>query len=127
MVAKYEFDFGTMFIFEHFAMGIMNEGVALRKEENQKLLEVSRKHFSDRPYGYISYRIHSYSVDPHVYIDTAQETNLVAIAVVSENPLNKLSLEVEKLFWEREFEHFIDVEDAQLWIEEKVKLLSKSA
>ena len=121
MIAQYELNFGTVYVFDTFLMSIIDEDVAFRTEENNKLLHISRKHFKDRPYGYISYRAYSYSVDPVVYVESSKETNLVAIAVVAMDPINKLGVSVEKLFFNRELKYFENIDDAKKWIKQTLK------
>ncbi len=121
MLAKYDLNFGSVYVFDNFLMSIIDEGIAFRTEENKQLLEISRLHFKDKPYGYISHRVYSYSVDPVVYTESSKESNLTAIAVVSENPINKLGIEVEKIFFDREIKHFNLIEDAKKWIKQTLR------
>jgi hypothetical protein len=124
---EYEFDFGTIYIFDDFGLSIMNEGVIIGLEENKILRDILNKHFVDRPCGYISYRAFSYSVDPIVYVETSKEENLTAIAVVSDNDLNKMALEVEQKFFNKELKHFNNLEKAKEWISQTIKYHNKFA
>lgn len=69
-----------------------------------------------KPYAYISHRIHSYSVDPTVYIDAAKQEGLEAIAVVSENPITSTNVLIEKQFFNQPFESFTTIEGAKNWL-----------
>lgn len=110
-------DFGTVELYDSFAVGVMNEGISLKSEENKYLLNVFENSYHDKNFGFISNRIHSYSVDPTVYKETSGLKNLVAIAVVMSNPAQHLSVEIEKMFYNKPFEYFDNLEDAKKWIQ----------
>ncbi len=119
---EHELPFGTLYFFEHFAIGVMNEGITLSEEENNTLLDLCREHFAGKPYGYISYRINSYSVNPTIYNAFSEEDRrtFIAFAVVSKNPLNELTAKTEKLFFKNFFKQFNTIEEAEAWVSEKV-------
>jgi DUF1365 family protein len=98
----------------------MKEGVTVKPEYNDELLKISEKYFSERSFGYITYRKNSYAVDPMIYLKTSMIENLVAFAVVSTDDLRIRNLEVEKRFLKKPFKHFSNLDDAKDWVNEMV-------
>lgn len=120
---KIELDFGVVSIHENILIAKLNEGILFDVESNQKLLELGSEIFKDRNYGYISHRVNSYAVDPMVYFESANKTNLKAIAVVSENEITRRNAaSVEKKFYKdnNSFEVFQTLEEAVEWIKPKI-------
>jgi hypothetical protein len=120
MVKTLFYEFGEIGVFKNFVIAIMKEGTTVKPEHNNDLTEIAKKYFSDRPFGYISYRKNSYAVDPMVYLQTSKINNLVAFAVVSEDGLKTANVELEKLFLKKPFKHFLKLDDAKDWINEIV-------
>lgn len=116
------FDFGKVFIEDGIAIAEMNEGIVFDSNHNKQLLNYCKENFGNAPYGYISYRTQSYSVNPTVYIETAQNSNLKAIAVVSVNPLNKVNAAIEKQFFEYPFEVFNSLTEAKNWLRQLLQI-----
>lgn len=122
-IKKLELDFGLVTIMESILISELKEGIVFGPEENQKLLDLGLELFEGRPYGYISHRVNSYSVDPMVYIDSANAKNLHAIAVVSQNEITRLNAEkVERKFYKNSnsFEVFNDLNKAIEWIKQQI-------
>ena len=115
---KINFDFGSVEVFDGFAIGEYNEGIDLGAEQNDKLIHVCKKYYKDKPFGYISNRTTSFSIDPTVYLKSNKITNLQAIAVVVKNPAQVLSASIEKIFFGRSFQYFDSLNDAVSWIRE---------
>lgn len=125
MSKKIELSFGTFELHDYYTVGIINEGEDLRSQENQDLINLCKKHYTESHFGYISYRKNSYSVDPTVYMETSKLPNLVAIAVVISEPAQKLSATIEKIFFDKPFEYFDSLKEAQRWIHNIVVLTNQ--
>lgn len=110
------FDFGKVKIQEHIVIAEMKEGITFDTNYNTEFLTYCKNHFKGETYGYISNRIHSYSVNPTVYLDTAKNSNIRAIAIVSSNPINKGNANIERQFFEYPFEVFSTLEQAIEWM-----------
>ena len=118
--SPYKLEFGTVFIADHYILAVMNEGVTILPEHNQNLVDAAERFFKDRPFGYITHRIHSYSVDPKVYLETSKISNLVAFAVVSGDQISLNNTKVEQLFLDKPVQLFDELEAAQAWIQDIV-------
>lgn len=70
MIITHNFDFGTFQFHEYYVVGVITEGISFNAFKNQLFLEACKAHFNDAPFGYISYRRHSNSVDPTIYLET---------------------------------------------------------
>jgi len=121
MIRLYNLDFCKLEIHHDHVIAIMHEGIVVSVENNAILIKIAEKHFKKKPFVYITHRIHSYSVDPIVYIKTAKIPNLVGFAVVSNDPIQKTLTKYEKSFFEKEFRRFDDMKSALAWKDKMVK------
>lgn len=117
---KINFDFGSVEVFDGFAIGEFNEGLDIKAEQSETLIKVCKKYYKDKPFGYISNRTASYSIDPTVYLKSKKIKNLHAIAVVVKNPAQILSAKIEKIFFGRSFQYFGSLTEAVNWIREVI-------
>lgn len=115
-------DFGKVWFKGNILIAELNEGILFDVENNRKLLEIGKEVFSNKPYGYISHRIHSYAVNPMVYLESANTENLKAIAVVTTNETCKNNTLLERQFYKEanSFEVFDSLENAFNWIQHKI-------
>lgn len=113
-----ELDFGKVWFRDNILIAELNEGILFDVENNRQLLEIGKKAFKEQPYGYISYRINSYAVNPMVYLESANVVNLKAIAVVSNNVVCRNNAILEKQFYRdsNSFEIFSNLEEAIDWM-----------
>lgn len=113
-----ELDFGKIWFKDNILIAELNEGILLDVESNRKLLAIGKKNFGNDPYGYISYRVNSYAVNPMVYLDSASISNLKAIAVVSSNPMSRNNAILERQFYKdtNSFEIFSNLDEAIAWV-----------
>ncbi|WP_179338412.1 hypothetical protein [Winogradskyella ludwigii] len=112
------FDFCSMTIYDNYVITVINEGVVITLEHNETLLKVAESYFSNKPFVYISNRINSYSVDPKVYFKTEQIPTIKGLAVVTNNYQVKVNAKIEKMFFNKPFEIFTELEDAVAWANE---------
>ena len=114
------YEFCEVEVYNNYIVVVMHEGINLTPKKNEVLLNIAIKYFKNTPFGYITHRIHSYSVDPSIYFETSKIENLVAFAVVSSKQINITNSKLEKIFYKNPFQHFIELEDAISWIKEEV-------
>lgn len=127
MIKTEYYEFGKVSIFDKFLVVIMNEGVNVIPEYNDKLIDIAKEYYSNRYFGYITYRKNSYSVNPLTYIETSKIENLVGLAVVCpEECLMLRNVEIEKHFSKKPIQDFKHLDDAKNWILELVKKESEN-
>lgn len=107
-------NFCTLSFYDSYVIAVINEGEHIDHEINQKLINIMDEHY-ETPYVYITHRIHSYSVDPHVYPKTTTAKNLTGFAVVSDDYVSKNNAKIERLFFGKPFEIFSELDDAITW------------
>ncbi|NCT16939.1 MAG: hypothetical protein COZ75_07720 [Flavobacteriaceae bacterium CG_4_8_14_3_um_filter_34_10] len=117
MRAALKYDFCEFSIFNNFIIAVINEGITVMPEHNEVLLKLAKKYFKNRPFAYITNRIHSYAVDPKVYLETSKIENLVAFAVVSQQKLSTSNTQVEKMFLNKPYKNFEHLLEAIHWSE----------
>jgi len=110
-----KFDFCEMHIHDNYVVTIMNEGITITPEHNQVLINVVDTYYRNKKFVYITHRLKSYAVDPKIYFETSKIPNLKGFAVVSKDFKAKTNAEVEKLFFNKPFEIFDNLEDATEW------------
>ena len=115
------FDFCDMSIYDHYVVVVMKEGVNITPDHNEVLVQITETYFRNTPFVYITHRINSYSVDPQIYFKTSQIENLKGLAVVSEDYKAKVNAQIEKMFFNKPFEIFGELEDAFAWAESLIK------
>lgn len=110
-------DFGEFMLYENYVIGIINEGVVFSKKEHEVLMEICSEQYKNSPFGYISNRIHSYTIDPMIYMNMSTHDNFIAIAVVcNNNKMIEQISKIEELFFDKHFEHFDNLNTAQEWV-----------
>lgn len=115
MIKSLKYPFCTIDVYNNYVISRINEGFHLTPDKNRVLEDIANDYFNDKPFAYISHRKHSYSVDPSIYLQTSKIKNLCGMAVVAEAPLSKGNAQVEKLFLNKPFEIFSDLDDAIEW------------
>ncbi|MGB1210512.1 MAG: hypothetical protein ACPG41_03760 [Lacinutrix venerupis] len=119
-------DIGYVSIFDNYIIMEIDQGVIVTKEHNQLLVDIVDKFYKDKGVVYISNRKNSYSVNPSVYYETNKIKNIIGLAVVSENGMAVSNAEIEKLFFNKPFEIFSNLEDAKKWANELYKKMKKN-
>ena len=110
-----KYDFCTMHIYDNYMIVIINEGVTVTPEHNNVLLNVADTYYKNKPFVYITHRLHSYAVDPAIYKETSKIENLTGFCVVSADYKAKRNAEIEKLFLNKPFEILNSIEEATIW------------
>ncbi len=121
MINTINLSFCTLRVYNNIVIAQMNEGIALTYDLIDEMVETVVPSFKGEPFVYITHRVHSYSVDPTIYIDVSQIENLVGFAVVSSNHMSLESTNVEKIFLKKPFEVFSNMEDSLHWANQILK------
>tara|TARA_R110001632_G_scaffold57494_2_gene140483 strand:- start:175 stop:561 length:387 start_codon:yes stop_codon:yes gene_type:complete len=103
-------------IFPDYLYVVMNEGITVVPEYNDILINLTNTYYQEKDFVYITHRIHSYSVNPTIYLETARIENLKGFAVVAlDSEKEVINTKVEKLFFNKPFALFDSLEDAIHW------------
>ncbi len=129
MFKYYDIGHAEVFVFDDFLIKQVKEGVVINLEETDALRKVLEDNFKNKNVAYISNRVTSYSVNPLVYKEISKISNLVAIAIIPNNPLMKSNAEYEKQFFDKPFGVFDSLDKAIKWVhkilaDENSKVLS---
>ncbi|MAM28946.1 MAG: hypothetical protein CMC13_07965 [Flavobacteriaceae bacterium] len=118
-LTKFTESFGNFYVFEHFVVGEIAEGVHLDWAKAKIFIEKVYAYFGTREVkiNYISNRVHSYSVNPQDWLKFYQERNTVArVAVVAYDQKGFLSIKLEKMFSQSTYKKFDSLHDAMAWV-----------
>ncbi|MCW5520809.1 hypothetical protein J1N09_13255 [Aureitalea sp. L0-47] len=110
------FDFGVAELHQNYMLMVMNEGITVDSAINTRLTDMAAEHFGDKPFGYITHRKNSYSVDPNVYHETSKIKNLVGFAIVSDKEIHLTTSQVESMFLNKPMKVFKEVDAAVEWV-----------
>ncbi len=121
MIKSYNLDFCTAELYSDYAIVIMKEGVTVSPKCIGTFLNIIDKHYKNKPFVYISYRIHSYSVNPVTHLQSSKVPNLIGVAVVSDDPQQKAQTKIEKTFFGEKFQLFNTMKEAMEWKDELLK------
>ena len=119
---KTKLSFCTLLTSDNIIIAEINEGVVLNQDMSDEIIYFSSVVFKNNPFVYITNRINSYAVDPTIYKGVSQVETLKGFAVVS-TTLSARNAEIERLFLNKPFEIFSDLEEAKLWA---IQILNKT-
>ncbi|WP_430409414.1 hypothetical protein [Kordia sp.] len=117
----YNFDGGKLYVYNDLVIGEVFEGVHVSVGETLSFFEFFQENFKI-PYGYISYRKNSYSIDPQVYKLLPNNSLLKGIAIVSDDKFSSLSAHIEKNFFNGRYELFTTLDAAVNWLDKIIPL-----
>ncbi|NJB35150.1 MULTISPECIES: STAS/SEC14 domain-containing protein [Flavobacteriaceae] len=121
VVREYHLDIGIIQVFDNYLVAHFNEGATLTLERVYQLIGISEIHFRDKNFAYISNRKNSYAIDPIIYTYLRGLDNLVALAIVSKKEIDMHNFKIEKLFYKKCMEFFIEYDNAVAWAKKRVK------
>ena len=109
---------GRLYLFDNYIITEFNEGINITFENFSEVSEIIKSHYKNEPFGFISNRINSYSMDlnnAHLYNKTFP--NLKAYGVVVYKSLSHHVFEIENHFFKFNREVFKNLENATEWVE----------
>jgi hypothetical protein len=121
VVKEYSLDIGTVQVYDNFIVATFDEGATVTLERAYQIIGISEIHFRDRQFGYISLRKNSYAIDPIIYTYLRGLENLKAFAIVSKKEIDMHNFKIEKMFYKKNMEFFIEFDNAVIWIKKKLK------
>lgn len=121
VVREYHLDIGMIQVFDNYMVANFDEGATVTLERAYQIIGISEIHFRDMDFGYISLRKNSYAIDPTIYNYLRGLDNLKAFAIVSKKEIDMHNFKIEKLFYKKSMEFFIEFENALAWVKKKLK------
>ncbi|TMU56080.1 STAS/SEC14 domain-containing protein [Flagellimonas algicola] len=125
IVREYQLDIGTVQVFDNYMVATFEEGATMTLERAYQIIGISEIHFRDKDFGYISLRKNSYAVDPTIYNYLRGMQNLKAFAIVSKKEIDMHNFKIEKLFYKKNMEFFIEYDNALAWVKKRLKKTNK--
>lgn len=117
----YTFEKGKLYLYDDIIVGEINEGEHVSIELMLSFFQFFHENYKI-PFGYISFRKNSYSIDPQVYKSLPENHLLKGIAVVSSDKFSALNARVEKSFFDGKYELFPTIEAAVNWLDTIIPL-----
>lgn len=113
------FSFGRFYLFDNFVVSELNEGIHF---DWAKIQDASAEFISHYGYNisiaYISNRINSYSIDPHLWTNFNREFGfIVASAVVVYDNISYMNATLEKQFSGKSLKRCSSLEEAIHWVQ----------
>ncbi|MEZ2414800.1 STAS/SEC14 domain-containing protein [Muriicola sp. E247] len=120
VIKEYVLEIGTVKVYDNYMVATFNEGSTVTLERAYQVIGISEIHFRDRPFGFISFRKHSYAIDPTIYAYVRELENLKAFAIVSVKEMDMHNFSIEKMFYKKPMKFFIDYNNALAWVKRRV-------
>jgi len=122
VVREYQLEVGTVQVFDNYMVASFDEGATITLERTYQIIGISEIHFRDKDFGYISLRKNSYAIDPTVYNYLRGLDNLKAFAIVSKKEIDMHNFNIEKMFYKKPMEFFIEYDNALTWVQKRLGL-----
>lgn len=107
--------------YNFYVVSRVHENVIFDEEILEKVRNICRNFFKDQPYVYISKRVHSYNVNPLIYLKLRKNEKLSGVAIVSDNFSQLTTANFEKQFSPLPFDIFDNLEEAIAWAQSVVE------
>ncbi|NER15754.1 hypothetical protein [Spongiivirga citrea] len=110
-----EIDICSIQVYKSYSIVNIKEGATVKPGDEAIFKRLIAEYYGDKPFVYISHRVHSYAIDPIIYKEISKIETLLGYAVVDEKSKMYSSAQVEKLFYDKAFEIFNDLDEAKEW------------
>ncbi len=108
-------DIATIFFYKNFVVVEFVEGITISYKNGLSLLFNALKIIGTKPFFYISFRKHSYSLVPTDYEYFNRIPNLKALAVVYPNRKKFSTVPLESNFINKPIKEFASLDEAYYW------------
>lgn len=112
----YDLGYTEVFVFENYVINQIKEGEKVEVDHSEVLRSMIDEHYPDSKMIYISNRIHSYSVDPMIYLKVSEIDNLLGIAVIAYTDLRRKTAEFERKFCTKPYHVYDHLSEAISWV-----------
>ncbi len=117
LVATYHLTFGYLYIYDCIMVSVIDEGVLIDNEESNEIIKIAQQHYpEDKPFGYISMRHNSFSINPINYTHLHDLEQLKCFAIVSKKEIDFFNFKVEEHFMKNKLKIFFDNKSALIWV-----------
>ena len=121
VVKEYHLDIGIVQVYDNYMVSTIDEGATITLERAYQIIGISEIHFRGKDFGYISLRRNSYAIDPIIYTYIRGLDNLKAFAIVSKKEIDMHNFNIEKMFYKKNMEFFIEYDNAFVWVKKRLK------
>lgn len=118
--------FSKLELFPGYLINHCKEGVVIDYDELNSLIMIFDYHYANQKFGYISNRVHSYSVNPIMHQISESHDNIVAHAIVCYSQNCEQNIAYEQKFSRLKFQLFSDLRVAQKWMEDVLEKRKKA-
>ena len=125
VVKEYHLDIGIIQVFDDYMVSVFEEGATLNLERVYQIIGISEIHFRNKNFGYVSMRKNSYAIDPVIYTYLRGLENLKAFAIVSKKEIDMHNFKIEKMFYKKNMEFFIEYDNAIKWVKKRISKKNK--
>ena len=123
--ATYCLDIGDFHFFENFVVAEFKQGAYVSFNDFKEIFDLSLEFFDTKPYGFISNRVNSFSVNLLDIIKHKHNiSHLSAYAIVTYSHNTKRMLAIEDYYFKSKRKRFNSLIDAANWVIEKTTTAS---
>lgn len=117
-----ELSFAEIEMFPHYLILTIHEGVLFDSSELQELFKFFEDNFPNKDFGYISNRIHDYTINPTCYLKAKEIPNLKCMAVICNNDSTYRTVLFEQKLHQRSAKIFDNRKESIRWVESILKI-----
>ena len=120
---SYHFPWGDLYFYDNFVISQIGEGVILGKPELIEAMVLMKDYFgTEKPYGLISDRVNSYSINLPELIPIARQFGKLTVnAVVVYSNIGYGNFEIEKRLLKFKGQIFFDLNQAIDWTKKEIQ------
>lgn len=119
-VATYELEYGLVKVSAKTMYVFFNADAIIDLETVYQLIGISEVHFRDQTFGVLLDYQNQYTIDPHALNFLAQVERFKGLALLTHQQKAILNFGIVKLFFEKPIEVFYSLENAELWLSNKI-------
>ncbi|MAJ32473.1 MAG: hypothetical protein CMC18_07530 [Flavobacteriaceae bacterium] len=119
-VATYELEYGLVKVSAKTMHVYFNVDAIIDLETVYQLIGISEVHFRNQTFGVLLDYQNQYTIDPHALNFLAKVEHFKGLALLTHQQKAILNFGIVKLFFEKPIEVFYSLENAELWLSNKI-------
>ncbi|WP_053992982.1 hypothetical protein [Mangrovimonas sp. TPBH4] len=124
--ATYCIEIGDFHFFSNYVVAEFRQGTNVAFKDFEEIFDLCDEIFGDQPYGFISNRVHSFSVDLVDALENSSKvSHIKAYAVVTYNHNTKRMLAIEEHYFSFKRKRFNTLADATEWVLGQLQFVPK--